>query len=417
MANIQATIITIGDELLIGQTIDTNSAWISQRLNDFGMEVVRRVAVGDNAADIRQAIDEELPRVSVLLITGGLGPTADDITKPLLASYFGGKMVTDERVLEHVKAIFEKRKRPLLEVNLKQADVPDSCTVLFNRMGTAPGMLFERDGKMVIAMPGVPYEMMAIMEDEVIPRLRLQFVSDALIHRSIITVGEGESFLAERIKDLEAALPSHIKLAYLPSPNMVRLRLTGRGKDEISLVKEIEMRQEEIANRLEDIVVSLHDLPMEHILGRLLLEKQATIGLAESCTGGNIAHLITQIMGSAAYFNGSIVCYQNFVKEEMLGVKKEILEKYGAVSEETAVEMAKGALKVLKSTYGLAVTGLLSPGGEEDKVPVGTVWIAVADSKDVKTCRFKLQYDRVRNKEVAVQMAMVAVWKFIQGKL
>jgi nicotinamide-nucleotide amidase len=417
MANIKATIITIGDELLIGQTIDTNSAWISQRLNDFGMEVIRRVAVGDNAADIRQAIDEELPRVSVLLITGGLGPTADDITKPLLASYFGGKMVTDEKVLAHIMGIFEKRKRPLLEVNLKQAEVPDSCTVLFNRMGTAPGMLFERDEKMIIAMPGVPYEMMAIMEDEVIPRLRLQFVSDALVHRSIITVGEGESFLAERIKDLEAALPAHIKLAYLPSPNMVRLRLTGKGKDEIALVKEIEMRQEEIANRLENIVVSLHDLPLEHILGRLLLEKQATLGLAESCTGGNIAHLITQIMGSAGYFNGSIVCYQNFVKEEILGVKKQTLEKHGAVSEETAIEMATGALRVLKSTYSLAVTGLLSPGGEDDKVPVGTVWIAVADKNDVKTCKLKLLYDRVRNKDVAVQMAMVTLWKFIQGKL
>ncbi|RYD56487.1 MAG: CinA family nicotinamide mononucleotide deamidase-related protein [Sphingobacteriales bacterium] len=417
MANAKASIITIGDELLIGQTIDTNSAWISQRLNDFGMEVIRRVAVGDDAEAIRKAIDEELPRVSVLLITGGLGPTADDITKPLLTSYFGGSMVTDERVLEHVKGIFEKRKRPMLDVNLKQAEVPDSCTVLFNRMGTAPGMLFEKEGRIVIAMPGVPYEMMAIMEDEVIPRLRMQFVSDALVHRSIITVGEGESFLAERIKYLEAALPAHIKLAYLPSPNMVRLRLTGKGKDEIALVKEIEMRQEEIANRLEDIVVSLEDLPMEHIIGRLLLERKATVGLAESCTGGNIAHLITQIMGSAHYFNGGIVCYQNFVKEEVLGVKKETLEAHGAVSEETAIEMAKGALKVLKSTYALGITGLLSPGGEDDRVPVGTIWIAVADKDDVRTCKFKLHYDRTRNKEVAVQMSLVAIWKFIHGKL
>lgn len=417
MATIQATIITIGDELLIGQTIDTNSAWMSQRLNDLGIEVIRRIAVGDNAADIRQAIDEELPRVSILLITGGLGPTADDITKPLLATYFGGSMVTDERVLEHVKSIFEKRKRPLLDVNLKQAEVPDSCTVMFNRMGTAPGMLFEKDDKIIVAMPGVPYEMMAIMEDEVIPRIRQQFVSDALIHRSIITVGEGESFLAERIKDLEAALPPHIRLAYLPSPNMVRLRLTGKGTDEMQLIKEIEMRQEEIANRLENIVVSLHDLPMEHILGRLLLENQARLGLAESCTGGNIAHLITQVMGSASYFNGSIVCYQNFVKEEILGIKKATIEKNGAVSEETAIEMARGALRVLKCDYALGITGLLSPGSEDDTVPVGTVWIAVADKHDVKTVKYKLQYDRTRNKEVAVQMAMVTIWKFIHGKL
>lgn len=417
MANIKATIITIGDELLIGQTIDTNSAWISQQLNEMGIDVIRRVAVGDNAADINMALDEELPRVSILLITGGLGPTADDITKPLLASYFGGNTVVNEQVLEHVKQIFAKRNRPLLEVNLKQAEVPDTCTVLFNKMGTAPGMMFEKDGKVIVSMPGVPYEMISIMEDEVLPRLRTRFVSDALIHRTIITAGEGESFLAERIKDLEAALPPHIKLAYLPSPNMVRLRLTGRGRDEMSLIKEIEMRQEEIANRLEDIVISLNDLPLEHILGRLLLEKQATIGLAESCTGGNIAHLITQIMGATQYFRGSIVCYQSFIKEQVLGVSSKTLEKHGAVSKETAVEMVTGALKVLKSDYALAITGLLSPGGEEDKTPVGTVWIGVADKDRVKTQKIMLKYDRLRNKEVAVQMAMVMVWKFISGKI
>lgn len=417
MSNIKATIVTIGDELLIGQTIDTNSAWMAQRLNDLGIDVTRRVAVGDDALQIKKALDEEIPNCQVLLLTGGLGPTADDITKPLLCEYFGGKMVVNEEVLAHVLEIFEKRKRPMLERNLKQAEVPDSCTVLRNRIGTAAGMLFEKDNTWIISMPGVPFEMMAIMEDEVIPRLQQNFASDALLHRCIITAGEGESFIAEKIQDLEDALPKHIKLAYLPSPGIVRLRLTGRSNDKLALTKELTMRQEEIANRLESIVVSLHDLPMEQILGKALLANEARLGLAESCTGGYIAHLITQIMGSGGYFNGSIVCYQNEIKQQLLDVSKKTLDKYGAVSEETAIEMAKGALKALNATISLSVTGLLSAGGEDDKVPVGTVWMAVADKREVKTKEFKFHYDRPRNKDMAVQMGMLMVWKFLNNKL
>ena len=418
MSNVKASIITIGDELLIGQTIDTNSAWMAQRLNDLGIIVVRRVAVGDTAADIVKALDEDLRDAALVFVTGGLGPTADDITKPLLLKYFGGKMVVNEDVLSHVRDIFERRKRPLLDVNLKQAEVPDSCTVLFNRMGTAPGMWFEKENKVVIAMPGVPYEMMAIMEDEVIERLQRRFTSDALLHRSIITAGEGESFIAERIKDLETALPAHIKLAYLPSPGMVRLRLTGTGNAKDLLVKELIMRQEEIANRLEDLVVSLDDIPLEQILGRLLLHKGLTMGFAESCTGGYLAHHITQVIGSSAYFKGSVVCYDVKVKEDILGVKKSTLEKHGAVSEETAIEMAKGALKVLTADCTLAVTGLLSPGGEEDEqTPVGTVWMAVASKNEIKTKRFHFHYDRVRNKDMAVQMGMLMMWRYLNNKL
>lgn len=417
MSNIKASIITIGDELLIGQTIDTNSAWMSQRVNDLGIDVIRRVAVGDNKDDIRTALDEELIKADIIFITGGLGPTSDDITKPLLCEYFGGKLVVDEAVLRHVTSIFEKRKRPILEVNLKQAEVPDNCTVLFNNIGTAPGMLFTKEGKTIIAMPGVPFEMMGIMEDEVIPWLRQHYVSDALIHRSVITAGEGESFVAERIKDLEAALPSHIKLAYLPSPGAVRLRLTGRGIEKEKLVKELELRQEEIANRLDNIVVSLHDLPLEHILGRMLLEKKLTLSLAESCTGGFIAHLVTQIMGSSQYFNGGIVCYQKEVKENLLGVKHKTIETHGVVSEQVAIEIAQGALKVLKSDVALGITGLLSPGGDDDEVPVGTVWIAVADKERTVAKRFMFHYDRPRNKDMAAQMSLLMIWKFIQNKI
>ena len=417
MANIKVSIITIGDELLIGQTIDTNSAWIAQRLNDLGIEVCRRVAVGDIADDIRNTLDEEISKVDVVLITGGLGPTADDITKPLLCDYFGGKLVVNNDVEQHIVEIFSKRKRPMLERNLRQAEVPHNCKVLFNKLGTAPGMLFEKHGKLVIAMPGVPFEMMGTMEDEVVPYLQQHFVSDALLHRSIITAGEGESFIAEKIKDLEEALPKHIKLAYLPGPGMVRLRLTGRGKDKLRLVKELEMRQEEIANHLDGIVVSLHDLPMEHILGRHLMEKNVSLSLAESCTGGFIAHHLTQVMGSTQYFLGGIVCYQKSVKEDVLGVKKKTLEEHGVVSEQTAIEMAEGARKVLKSDIALSVTGLLSPGGDDDNVPVGTVWIAVTDGCRTIAKHFRFHYDRPRNKEMATQIGMLMTWKFLHNQI
>lgn len=417
MSNTRATIITIGDELLIGQVIDTNSAWMAQRLNELGIDVQRRVAVADDGAAISKALDEEIPRADIILMTGGLGPTADDITKPLLCEYFGGKMVVNEKVLEHVKDIFSRRNRPFLERNLKQAEVPDTCKVLFNKKGTAPGMLFEKDKVIIISMPGVPFEMMSVMEDEVLPLVQKRFAGDAILHGSIITAGEGESFIAERITDLENALPPHIKLAYLPVPGMVRLRLTGKGADKQQLFNELQLRQEEIANRIEDIVISLEDLPLEVILGKLLTEKNATLGLAESCTGGYIAHHMTQVMGSAGYFAGSIVCYQDHVKEEVLGVKKKTIEEHGAVSEETAIEMVEGARKKLKADYTLAITGVISPGGESDKVPVGTVWIAVADKENIKTKKFRFHYDRIQNKEIAVRSSMLMLWKLIQGKL
>lgn len=417
MANTKAVIITIGDELLIGQTIDTNSAWIAQRLNALGIDVMRRVAVSDTEDGIRNALDEELPRADVILLTGGLGPTADDITKPFLCKYFGSKLVVNEMVLAHVKSIFEKRKRPFLERNMKQAEVPDNCTVMFNRMGTAPGMLFKKDGKAIVSMPGVPFEMMAIMEDEVLPYLQLNYTSDAIVHSTVITAGEGESFIAEKIKDLEEALPPHIKLAYLPSPGVVKLRLTAKGNAKELLTKEVMMRQEEIANRLENIVVSLHDLPLEHILGQSLLAKGLTVGLAESCTGGYVSHLLTQVVGSSQYFKGTVVCYLREIKEKLLGVKHETLQQHGAVSEETAVEMAKGALKVLNTDLALSITGLLSPGGEDDNVPIGTVWMAIASKDEVKTKEFRFHYDRPRNKEIAVQSALLMIWKYINGKL
>jgi nicotinamide-nucleotide amidase len=411
-----AIIITIGDELLIGQTIDTNSAWIAQQLNGLGIEVARRVAVGDTGEAILGAVHEELSRTNILIITGGLGPTSDDITKPLLAEYFGdGTLVEDPDVLAHVTEIFAKRKRPLLEVNRLQAHVPAGCTVLHNRIGTAPGMLFWKDGKAIVSLPGVPYEMQALMEDEVLPRLRKDFVAGAIVHRTIVTAGEGESFVAERLQDLERTLPAHIKLAYLPSPGTVRLRLTGRGEHELSLIKEVELHRDAFASRLGKLVVSLDDLPLEHILGKRLTAKGLKLGLAESCTGGYVAHKITDIMGSAGYLQGSVVCYQESVKEQLLGVQRCTIDEFCVVSEEVAREMATGARTALEADIGFGVTGLLSPGGE-DRAPVGTVWMACTDGERTTTKHFFFTLDRARNKELAVQNALIFIWRFIEGQ-
>jgi nicotinamide-nucleotide amidase len=416
MSNTTACIITIGDELLIGQTIDTNSAWMAQKLNEAGIDVLKRVAVGDIWQDIWKALDEEIQQADIVLITGGLGPTSDDITKPLLTEYFGGRLIVDEKVLHHITEMFIKRNRPVIERNLKQAEVPDCATVLFNSFGTAPGMWFEKSKKVIISLPGVPFEMMGIMTSEVMPRLRKHFKSDLLLHRTILTAGEGESFIAEKINDLEKALPPHIKLAYLPSFGSVKLRLTGRGNNEPQLVKELQLRQEEIADRLENIVVAMDDVPFEYLLAKEFIQKGLTLGLAESCTGGYIAHHITQVMGSADYFKGSIVCYSPLIKQSVLGVPALTIQQYGQVSEETAIEMVLGANKVLRSDIALSVTGLLSSGAD-DKIAVGTVWMAVADKNNVKTKKFQFHYDRIRNKEMAVQMAMLMIWKFINNKL
>lgn len=411
--NQQAVIITIGDELLIGQTIDTNSAWIATQLNAIGIDVQRRVAVGDTREEIQCVLDEELERSTLIFMTGGLGPTADDITKPVLCDYFGGKMVVNEEVLAHVKGIFERRKRPMLERNLKQAEVPDVCKVIYNNVGTAPGMWFEKDGKVVISMPGVPFEMKSMMEQSVLPAIRERYASgDTIIHRNIITMGEGESFIAEKIVDLEEALPAHIRLAYLPSPYMVKLRLTGRSKNRELLEQEVNQHFEALAERLDNLVMATEDLPAEKIAGMALRAKGKTIGLAESCTGGYIAHKLTQIDGSSAYFKGCIVSYATEIKSNVLHIDHGLIQEYGVVSELTAVAMAEAAAKVLRADIGVGVTGILSDSPYEDHSPVGTLFIAVTDRKNALTKRYQLYYDRILNKETAGQMALYMIWKF-----
>ncbi|MDH7459787.1 competence/damage-inducible protein A [Chitinophagaceae bacterium 26-R-25] len=411
---IQASIITIGDELLIGQVIDTNSAWIAQQLNSIGVPVKRRVAVGDTWDAIWEALDEEGKHSDVILITGGLGPTADDITKPLLCKYFNGKMVRDEKVLAHVKHLFEQVfRRPWIERNAQQADVPDTCTVLFNSVGTAPGMMFEKDGKVFISMPGVPFEMQTIMREHVLKLLPERFKMAHIAHRTLLTAGIGESFLAERIKDFEEKLPSNIKLAYLPSYGMVRLRLTDTGYDVDAIEKEINEQFAMLQTLIPDVLVTNIDEPMETVVGKLLLSKKQTVGTAESCTGGYIAHLITSHAGSSAYFKGSVVSYDNDVKTDLLGVTSETLKTAGAVSEETVTQMVKGALQQLKTDYAVAVSGIMGPDGGSVEKPVGTVWVAVGNNKKISTQKLWFRYERKRNIELTAINALNLLRKFI----
>ncbi len=608
MRNVNASIITIGDELLIGQTIDTNSAFIARELNNIGVWVRRRVAVGDDYDEIRNALDEEGGESEIVIITGGLGPTADDITKPLLCDYFGGKLVINEKVLEHVKHLFEniyRRPGPILERNLKQAEVPDNCIVLHNARGTAPGMWFEKvvktpinpegetaspnpskgeaplnpakgkaspnpskggalepdsseayyyyqtsdpisygllknfakenkekqtlaesilwgrlrnkqldgykfrrqhivrtfiadficipkkliievDGKIhqlpdnrmsdiartielnqagfqvlrftneevfqkieqvlnqirlslrerifkdtesenpplegrvaqtrkvvFISLPGVPHEMKGLIVNQVIPRIQKEFDLPAIVHKTAFTAGQGESFIAEMLKDFEPSLPSHIKLAYLPNYGMVKLRLTAKGKNREAVEKELQPYFDQLQVLVKDCLVTNEDEGLEMVIGKILKARNKTMGTAESCTGGYIAHLITSVAGSSAYFKGSVVGYANEVKENILGVSHETLGRYGAVSEETVKEMIRASIKKLNVDYALATSGIMGPGGGSPEKPVGTVWIAAGNQDKVETIKLNLRFDRERNISMTASAALNFLRKFI----
>jgi nicotinamide-nucleotide amidase len=416
LPTINASIITIGDELLIGQTIDTNSAFIAQELNKIGIWVRRRVAVGDVWEDIWQALDEEGKHSQIIIITGGLGPTADDITKPLLCKYFGGKMIVDENVLNHVKYLFEKvyrRPGPILERNLKQAEVPDVCEVLHNARGSAPGMLFRKNGKFFISLPGVPHEMKGLIMDEVIPILLKEFTMPAIVHRTAFTAGQGESMIAELLLDFETSLPSHIKLAYLPNYGMVKLRLTATGTVKKEIENELTPYFEKLQELVKEWLVANEDEGLEIVIGKILKAKGKTMATAESCTGGYIASLITSIAGSSAYYKGSVVSYANEIKENILGVKHETLTRTGAVSEETVAEMVKGAIAKLNADYALATSGIMGPEGGTEEKPVGTVWIAVGNKEKTETLKLNLRFDRQRNIAMTATNALNFLRKFI----
>ena len=410
------SIITIGDELLIGQVIDTNSAWMAQELNKAGIRVKRRVAVGDVWDDIWQALDEEAAQVDVILITGGLGPTADDITKPLLCKYFGGTLVQNEAALQNVTYLFTKVfNRELTPRNIKQADVPDTCTVLQNKRGTAPGMLFKKAGKIFVSMPGVPHEMQGMMTDDVIPLLQKEFEVAHISHRTLLTFGIGESMLADMIQDFEEALPSNIKQAYLPNYGMVRLRLTATGIDNKETENQIQHHFNKLQELVKEFLVTNDDIPMEKILGNLLSQKNKTLATAESCTGGYIAHLITLIPGSSSFYKGTIVSYDNAIKTSLLKVPEDMLAQNGAVSEPVVVQMVKGILQNIPTDYAIAVSGIMGPdGGSADK-PVGTVWIAVGNAQKQMTQQLHFRFNRQRNIQLTAVNAMNLMRKFILG--
>jgi nicotinamide-nucleotide amidase len=409
-----AEIITIGDEILIGQIVDTNSAWIAQQLNAIGIRVKQISSVSDDALHIVAALNEAKQRADIILITGGLGPTKDDITKTTLAQYFGVPLVRDEAALENVKNIFAKYNRPLLDVNARQADVPSNCQILLNHNGTAPGMWFNHSGKVYVSMPGVPHEMMYMMEDHVIPKLKETFKLPVIVHKTILTVGEGESFLAEKIADIEDSLPGHIKLAYLPKLGSVRLRLSADGEDEAALQVQVEKYARQIIDRVGKSVVTDKDIPLEKALLNEMAASGQTLSVAESCTGGYISHLFTQHAGSSKVFLGGAVSYAYELKESILGVKNETLWSTGAVSQETVTEMVEGALLNFKSDYAIAVTGIAGPDGGTDDKPVGTVWIAVAKVGKTYAQKFIFGKKRMQNIERTAITALGMLVKLIR---
>lgn len=400
-----AEIITIGDEILIGQIIDTNSAWIAQQLTLAGIRIKQVTSVSDDREHILKALAEAEKRADVVLITGGLGPTKDDITKVTLCEYFGRGLTFNEEVYKDVEALFKKYGKEVSPVNRKQAELPEKCTALRNEVGTAPGMWFERDGRVFISMPGVPYEMKNIMEKQVLPRLKQKFDLPVLMHITILTQGIGESALAAMIEEWENGLASgNMKLAYLPSPGIVRLRLSTSGNDREDLKRKM---KEKIA-KLEELISSYifgyeeygsEPETIEQVIGRLLREKKRTVSTAESCTGGYISHLITKVPGSSEYYLGSVIAYAYEVKENMLNVPKEMLEKYGAVSAQVVEQMAAGVRQKLNTDYSIAASGIAGPGGGTDDKPVGTVWIAVATPEKVISKRLQFGDNRERNIE------------------
>ena len=390
----KTAIITIGDEILIGQIVDTNSAWMSEHMTKAGFEIEETVSIGDHAQQIKDTIENVWQRVDVILMTGGLGPTKDDITKKTLCEYFDTELVFDNEVLENIKNVISNAN-VLNELTRNQAYVPKGCTVIQNRVGTAPVTWFERDGKVLVSLPGVPYEMKYSMENEIIPRLRKRFDAEAYVYQVLLVSGYSESGLASYLDDFENNLPAGFGLAYLPSPRLVKLRLFVHG----------EQRREEFNEQLKKLqallngsVLAEKDIPVERLVAEKLIEKGLTIGVAESCTGGNIAHLLTSIAGSSAYFQGSVVTYSYESKEKLLGVKKETLDHCGAVSEQTVIEMVDGVQKLLGVDCAISVSGIAGPdGGTEDK-PVGTVWIA-AKVKD-RTVAIRHQFGKYREANI-----------------
>lgn len=409
-----AEIITIGDEILIGQIVDTNSAWMAQKLNLAGIKVKQITSVSDDKQHILESLLQASQRADLILITGGLGPTKDDITKKTLAEYFNTGLRTDQDALENVRQIFARYKVEVSEINKKQAEVLENCTTLLNKNGTAPGMWVEDNGKIYVSMPGVPFEMMYMMEELVIPKIKEAFKLPNIYHHTILTAGIGESILAEKIASIEESLPNHLKLAYLPKLGIVRLRLSGSGTNADALKAEILSFSKLIVDQISEFVIVENDIPLEKAILDFMESKQLTLSTAESCTGGYISHLITQNPGSSRVFLGGAVSYSNRLKEIMLGVSVQTLTDYGAVSEETVREMAIGARTKYNSDYSISVSGIAGPDGGTIEKPVGTVWVAIAGKNKILTKKYTFGNKRAQNIERAAISALSLLFKLLK---
>ncbi|WP_268123557.1 competence/damage-inducible protein A [Roseivirga pacifica] len=412
MKQINAEILTIGDEILYGQITDTNSQWMSAELDQLGIKVVRKTTVGDTEEAILTAFDEAESRADIILITGGLGPTNDDLTMPMLARYFDSEIIMNEAVLNHVKDFFERRGRVFTELNKRQALVPKIAQVLHNELGTAPGTWYERNGKVFVSMPGVPHEMKNLMKTHVLPKLQQVFQTPVIYHKLIKTVGIGESFLADKIKVWEDNLPEHVSLAYLPSVGHVKLRLTAVGENREQLEKDVDLLIKSFLPLGGDYVYGYDNTTLEEAVGDILKKTGKTIAFAESCSGGYVQHKITTVAGSSAYFQGGVVPYHNDHKINLLGVRPETLEEHGAVSGACVKEMAEGVRKLFKADIGASSSGIAGPGGGTSDKPVGTVWIAYADGE--KTITKKLQL--TQNRELNIKLTEIAVLNLVRKR-
>lgn len=411
---ILAEVLTVGDEILFGQITDTNSQWISAELTNLGIKTNRKTSIGDQKSEITNAIDEAFKRSNVVIMTGGLGPTKDDITKKTIAEYFKVDLILNEDILKDVTYFFESRNRTLTEINIGQAYVPSNAFAIRNSCGTAPGMWFEtNDGKILISMPGVPFEMKKMMQLDMLPRLKSYFKTPVIFHKMILTIGIGESFLSDMIAEWEDALPSNIKLAYLPSVGTLRLRLTGYGED-LNLVKiAVEKEYLKVYPLISNYVFGYENDNIATVVGKLLVENNLSFGTAESCTGGYISHLITSNPGSSAYFKGSIVSYSNEIKSKVLGVSESDINTFGAVSETIVIQMAEGLRKNLNVDVAVAVSGIAGPEGGTNEKPVGTVWLALSDNEGTITHQLNLGNLRENN----IQMSAIAALNMVRKRL
>lgn len=406
MHKTKTEIITIGDEILYGQIVDTNSQWISEALDNAGIKTIRKTTISDDRQDILNTFAEAEQRADIILITGGLGPTNDDLTKPCLAEYFDCKMEINEKALEDVRGFFESKGLELSELNKKQAELPVCCEAMPNKLGTAPGMWFQKNNKVFVSMPGVPHEMKHMMETTIIPKLQEVFQTEVIYHKLIKTIGIGESWLSEKIRDWEGNLPGHIKLAYLPSLGQVKLRLTANGDDRDQLKKDVDAQVSLLKNYAGKYIYGYNKDQIEEVIGKILREQDKTLAIAESCTGGYVSHLITSVAGSSEYFRGAMVPYHNDLKINNLGVKANTLRRYGAVSEETVHQMANEVRRVFNADIGVATSGIAGPGGGTPEKPVGTVWIAYADGGQTITRKLQLWTDRNINIKVTAVLLL-----------